>query len=101
MSWAWLNGTPVLLFLFVVAVIGLVASVIAIVQSVSPTVRKIVRSRAGRLAIKPATVLLADPASINPTNLNPCCREHRPSRAVYAAAYKRVVEERRRQRRAG
>ncbi len=76
MSWAWLNGTPVLLFLFVAAVIGLATSVIAIVQSVSPTVRRLTRSHARRLAAKRATELLVlDTASIHPANLSPYIRQ--------------------------
>lgn len=100
MSWAWLNSHLVLLVAFIAAVIGIPASVIAVVQIVS-AVRKIIHSRAGRLAVKPATALVAlDTTSVNPANLNSYCREHRPSRAAYAAAYKRIVEERHRHRRA-
>jgi hypothetical protein len=99
MSWAWLIGIPVLLLGFVGTVLGIPASLIAIAQFVSPLVRK--HSRAGRLAVKPATALVAlDTTSVNLADLNLYCREHRPSRAAYAAAYKRIVEERHRQRRA-
>jgi hypothetical protein len=45
MSWAWLTGTPVLLVAFIAAVIGIPASVVAMVQLVRHVVRKITRER--------------------------------------------------------
>ena len=59
MSWAWLTGTPALLFLFIAAVIGVPASLIAIV----PIVRRAV-ARHGRTAVEPPQRAIQPPTQV-------------------------------------
>jgi hypothetical protein len=98
-------GIPVLFLGFIGTVFGIPASVIAIVQFMSPVVLKIRHSHASGPALKPGTAPVAlDGATLEAANLNRYCRECRPSGGsqqrlspARKAAYKRVIEERRRQ----
>jgi len=54
MTWTWLTGIPVLLLGFIGTVFGIPASVIAIVQFMSPVGRKIA---AHALRGRPSTLL--------------------------------------------
>jgi hypothetical protein len=62
MSWAWLTGTPVLLFLFIAAVIGFPASLIAIVPIVRRHRRTAVESP--QRAIQPPTQVNQAPVQV-------------------------------------
>lgn len=98
MTWPWLMGNPVQLLYFIAAVLGIPASVMAVVQIVS-AVRKVTHSRAEGPALEPALVGMGG-ASANVTNLNRYCRECRPKgdsqlrpSPTVLAAYKRAVLE--------
>ncbi len=76
MSWAWLTGIPVLLLGFIGTVFGILASVIAIVQFMSPVGRKIGRSRAEGTTVKPVTALAGpDGTCLDASNLSRYCRD--------------------------
>lgn len=89
-----------LLLGFIGNVLGIPASLISIVQFISPVVRKVTRSRTEGPAVEAALVALG----ADMTNLNRYCRECRPKgdsqlrpSPALRAAYKRAVLERHRQ----